>query len=94
MTAPSSATSSPTAVVPCAFCSTPNRIDLSKLSLGPKCAQCGRPILLDRPIPGVVRSLRRLVSGMCGGAPVDVTVGDVIVPGVAAGAEQPVPVPR
>jgi hypothetical protein len=34
------------------------------------------------------------VSGVCGGAPVDVTVGDVIVPGVSAGAEQRIPVPR
>lgn len=34
---------------------------------------------LDRPIPGVVRSLRRLVSGMCGGAAVDITVADVVV---------------
>jgi hypothetical protein len=50
--------------------------------------------LLDRPIPGAVRSLRRLVSGMCGGAPVDVTVGDVIVPGVAVDVAQPMPVPR
>lgn len=46
--APSSA--GPRAVVPCAFCATPNRIDLTKLSQGPKCASCQRPILLDRPI--------------------------------------------
>ena len=49
MTQPSSSTP-PRAVVPCAFCATRNRIDLTKLSLGPKCAQCHRPILLDRPI--------------------------------------------
>ncbi len=35
---------------------------------------------LDRPIPGVVRDLRREVSGMCGGATVDITVADVAVP--------------
>jgi hypothetical protein len=56
--------------------------------------ELGVVLLLDRPIPGVVRSLRRLVSGMCGGAQVDVTVGDVIVPGVAADAEQRMSVPR
>lgn len=56
--------------------------------------ELGVVLLLDRPIPGVVRSLRRLVSGMCGGAPVDVTVGDVIVPGVAVDVAQPMPVPR
>ena len=49
MTEPSTE-SPPRAVVPCAFCSTPNRIDLSKLALGPKCASCHRPILMDRPI--------------------------------------------
>jgi thioredoxin 2 len=38
------------AVVACSFCATPNRIDLTKLSKGPKCAKCHRPILLDRPI--------------------------------------------
>jgi thioredoxin 2 len=38
------------AVVRCAVCSTPNRIDLGKLSQGPRCAKCQRPILLDRPI--------------------------------------------
>lgn len=38
------------AVVRCIFCQTPNRVDLTKLSLGPKCANCQRPILLDRPV--------------------------------------------
>jgi thioredoxin 2 len=38
------------AVVRCVFCQTPNRVDLSKLALGPKCANCQRPILLDRPL--------------------------------------------
>jgi thioredoxin 2 len=37
-------------VVACAFCRTPNRIDLTKLSKGPKCANCQKPILLDRPL--------------------------------------------
>jgi hypothetical protein len=35
---------------------------------------------LDEPIPGIVRALRREVSGMCGGAAVDITVADVTVP--------------
>ena len=38
------------AVVRCVFCQTPNRGDLAKLALGPKCASCKRPILLDRPL--------------------------------------------
>jgi hypothetical protein len=40
----------PRGVVACAFCSTLNGVDLTKLSHGPKCANCRRPILLDRPI--------------------------------------------
>jgi DNA-binding transcriptional LysR family regulator len=35
----------------------------------------------DRPIPDVVRALRRDVSRMCGGAAVDITVSDLALPG-------------
>jgi hypothetical protein len=35
----------------------------------------------DRPIPDVVRALRREVSGLCGGAAVDITVSDIVLPG-------------
>ena len=38
------------ATVACPFCSTLNRVDLARLDKGPKCANCGRPILLDRPL--------------------------------------------
>jgi thioredoxin 2 len=38
-------------VVTCVFCGTANRVDLSRLSEGPKCGKCGRPIRLDRPLP-------------------------------------------
>ncbi|HEX5386851.1 MAG TPA: thioredoxin domain-containing protein [Gemmatimonadales bacterium] len=36
--------------VPCAFCGRLNRVDIDRLAAGPKCAQCGRPIRLDRPL--------------------------------------------
>ena len=42
----------------------------------------------DRPIPEVVRSLRQEVSRLCGGAPVDITVADIALPGEQAG-DQP-----
>jgi DNA-binding transcriptional LysR family regulator len=35
----------------------------------------------DRPIPDVVRALRREVSMLCGGAAVDITVADIVLPG-------------
>src|SRR5437899_11214793 len=38
------------ATVACPFCSTLNRVDLTKVDKGPKCGSCGRPILIDRPI--------------------------------------------
>lgn len=40
-----------TATVPCPFCATLNRVDLARIDHRPKCGQCGRPILLDRPVP-------------------------------------------
>jgi thioredoxin 2 len=36
--------------VRCQFCNTWNRIDASKVTDGPKCGKCGKPILLERPI--------------------------------------------
>jgi thioredoxin 2 len=53
----------PRGVVACAFCSTLNRVDLTKLSNGPKCANCQRPILLDRPIMATTTSFDRMVNG-------------------------------
>jgi hypothetical protein len=39
--------------------------------------EVGVVLRLDRPIPDVVAELQRAVSALCGGARVDVTVGDV-----------------
>ena len=39
-----------TATVACPFCDTLNRVDLSRMDQHPKCGNCGKPILLDRPI--------------------------------------------
>jgi thioredoxin 2 len=36
--------------VRCQFCSTWNRIDATKVTAGPKCGKCAKPILLERPI--------------------------------------------
>jgi thioredoxin 2 len=38
------------AIIPCPFCATLNRVDLRRLADRPKCGNCGRPILVDRPI--------------------------------------------
>lgn len=36
--------------VRCRFCGRRNRVDLARLADRPRCADCGRPILLDRPL--------------------------------------------
>src|SRR5213596_1627148 len=38
------------ATVACPFCQTLNRVYLTRLEQHPKCGNCRRPILLDRPI--------------------------------------------
>ena len=35
----------------CQFCQTWNRVDAGRASDRPKCGKCGRPMLLDRPLP-------------------------------------------
>ena len=36
--------------VTCQYCITLNRVDVSRLEARPKCGQCAKPILLDRPV--------------------------------------------
>jgi plasmid stabilization system protein ParE len=43
----------------------------------------------DRPIPEVVRALRREVSALCGGGAVDITVADLALPGEPLPGEPP-----
>ncbi len=49
------------ATVACAFCQTLNRVDLARAKDRPKCGECGKPILLDRPIPVSDQDLERVV---------------------------------
>ena len=41
---------SASATVACPFCETLNRVDMARVADRPKCGNCGKPILLDRPI--------------------------------------------
>jgi thioredoxin 2 len=50
-------------VVICVFCATANRVDLSRLSEGPKCGKCGRPIRLDRPLPVTDATFEKVIQG-------------------------------
>ncbi len=38
------------ATVRCPFCSKLNRVDLARVGDGPRCGECHRPLLLDRPV--------------------------------------------
>ena len=40
----------PHVTLPCQFCGTLNKVDAAKAAHGPKCAECSRPFLLDRPV--------------------------------------------
>jgi thioredoxin 2 len=48
--------------VRCQFCTAWNRIDASRAHQRPKCGQCSRPFLLDRPFPLNDETFQRTVS--------------------------------
>jgi len=50
-------------VVMCIFCGTANRVDLDRLSAGPKCGNCTRPIRLDRPLPVTDATFDKVIAG-------------------------------
>jgi thioredoxin 2 len=53
----------PRAVVPCPFCGRVNAVDLARIGDRPRCGECGRPILLDRPVKLSDADFDRVVSG-------------------------------
>ena len=50
-------------IVQCPFCSAANRVDLTRLSSGPKCAKCGKPLRLDRPQKVTDHDFERTING-------------------------------
>lgn len=50
-------------VVQCPFCSVSNRVDITRLAAGPKCAKCGRPLRLDRPQKVSDKDFDRTIAG-------------------------------
>ena len=49
--------------VRCAFCQTWNRVDPRRAADRPKCGNCAKPILLDRPLPLDDETFTRTVEG-------------------------------
>lgn len=50
------------ALIRCPQCGTLNRIDATRAQDRPKCGQCERPLLLDRPVPVTDQDLERVVK--------------------------------
>jgi thioredoxin len=53
----------PSAVVGCPFCGTLNRVALGRLNDRPACADCQKPLLLDRPVHGKDDHLSKIING-------------------------------
>ena len=51
------------AVVACPFCRTLNRVALGRLADQPKCTECKKPLLLDRPVHATDEQLSRMING-------------------------------
>jgi len=50
-------------LVRCAICGTLNRVDLARLDDRPKCANCKKPIALDRPIKVTDPDFQKIIDG-------------------------------
>ena len=51
------------ATVACPFCAKLNRVDMTRAADRPKCGECGRPILLDRPVRVTDATMEQVVKG-------------------------------
>jgi len=51
------------ATIPCPFCGQLNRLDLDRLTDGPRCGSCQRPLHLDRPVPVGADDFDRVLQG-------------------------------
>lgn len=47
----------------CAFCGKRNRLDMQRAADRPRCGECGKPFLLDRPVKVAGEDLQALVAG-------------------------------
>lgn len=51
------------ATVACPFCGTLSRVNMNRITDGPKCRDCGRPLLLDRPVQVSDENFDRVIGG-------------------------------
>lgn len=50
------------ALVRCPFCLSLNRVDFGKVAQGPRCGECARPLLVDRPVRISDAELERVIA--------------------------------
>ena len=50
------------ATLRCQFCMTWNRVDVTRAEDRPKCGNCGKPMLLDRPVPLTEETFARTIA--------------------------------
>jgi thioredoxin 2 len=55
-------TASEKITIRCQFCDTWNRIDAAKVTDGPKCGKCTKPILLERPVSLTDETFQRTIT--------------------------------
>lgn len=51
------------ATIPCPSCGTRNRIDLTRVARGPRCAHCKTPLRLDHPVPVTAETFDQVLAG-------------------------------
>ena len=51
------------ATVACSFCGRLNRVDTARVDDRPKCGECGRPMLLDRPVRVTDADFDKVIAG-------------------------------
>src|SRR5262245_17315197 len=51
------------ATVACPFCAKLNRVRMDRVQDRPKCGECARPLLLDRPIPVTDAAFDKVING-------------------------------
>ncbi len=57
------AADSKTVTVRCQFCQTWNRVSAARVPDRPKCGNCGKPLLLDRPVPLNDEDFEKTIKG-------------------------------
>jgi thioredoxin 2 len=62
MSAPNQPITSAKVVVRCPFCGKLNRVDLARAQDRPGCGDCGKPLLLDRPVAISDEDLERVIT--------------------------------